>query len=79
MIPYIDPKTFENQSRDYKLDKQSDVYSLGVLLWQISSGCKPFKDRDYDVTLITSIFNGLSENIIEGTPVGYSKLYRGNK
>ncbi|CAG8757581.1 669_t:CDS:1, partial [Dentiscutata heterogama] len=25
-------------------DKKSDVYSVGVLMWEISSGYPPFKD-----------------------------------
>ena len=48
MVPYIDPKSFNNQnntcnnSENYKLNKKSDVYSVGVLMWQISSGRRPF-------------------------------------
>ena len=76
MIPYIDPKGLSDQN--YKLNKQSDVYSMGVLLWQISSGYEPFKDRDYDVRLVMSIHGGLREEIIYGTPVEYGRLYTGN-
>ena len=80
MIPYVDPKSFNKvQGQNYKLNKKSDVYSIGVLLWQISSGYEPFKDKDYDATLIVSIYNGLREEIIDGTPSEYSKLYTGNK
>ena len=86
VIPYIDPKGFNNnqsnindQSKNYKFNKKSDVYSVGVLMWQISSGYEPFKDKDRDVNLILSIHNGLRENIIDETPAKYSKLYTGNK
>ena len=85
VIPYIDPKSFNNQSniddqsKNYKLNKKSDVYSVGVLMWQISSGYEPFKDRNYDIGLILSIYSGLREKIIDGTPVEYSKLYTGIK
>ena len=81
VIPYIDPNSFsnnKNQGQNYKLNKKSDVYSVGVIMWQISSGCEPFKGKDYDVTLIVSIYNGLREEIIDGTPPEYSKLYTGN-
>ncbi|UZO08179.1 uncharacterized protein OCT59_028441 [Rhizophagus irregularis] len=75
VIPYVDPKSFNNDN--YLLSKKSDVYSVGVLLWQISSGREPFKDKgfDYDLRLVMSINDGLREKIIEGTPVEYSKLY----
>ena len=56
----------------------SDVYSVGVLLWQISSGNKPFKGHKYDASLILAIINDGRENIIIGTPDDYSKLYTGN-
>ena len=58
VIPYIDPKSFNNQNnindrnKNYKLNKKSDVYSVGVIMWQISSGHEPFKDKDYNISLI---------------------------
>ncbi|GBC07922.1 hypothetical protein RclHR1_00780002 [Rhizophagus clarus] len=77
VIPYIDPKSFNNQKKAYKLNKKSDVYSVGVLLWQISSGYEPFKSKgfDYDTCLILNILNGEREEMIEGTPVEYNRLY----
>ena len=75
VIPYIDPKGLNDQN--YKLSKESDVYSIGVLLWQISSGYEPFKGKDYDIRLAISIHDGLREEIIDGTPIEYSNLYQG--
>jgi len=77
VIPYVDPKSFDNKE-NYKLNKKSDVYSIGVLLWQISSGYRPFYEVDHDASLILSILNGRREEIIDGTPVKYSNLYTGN-
>ncbi|PKC66208.1 hypothetical protein RhiirA1_460010 [Rhizophagus irregularis] len=74
VMPYIDPKKLENQN--YKLNKKSDVYSIGVLLWQISSGYRPFHELDHDAGLVLAILNGKREEIINGTPVKYSNLYR---
>ncbi|PKK60156.1 kinase-like protein [Rhizophagus irregularis] len=73
-IIYIDPKKFNDQN--YKLNKKSDVYSVGVLFWQISSGHGPFHEDDYGPSLMFSILNGRREEIIDGTPVKYSNLYR---
>ncbi|UZO07701.1 uncharacterized protein OCT59_027977 [Rhizophagus irregularis] len=74
VIPFIDPRSLDN--RNYKLNKKSDVYSIGVLMWQISSGYKPFYDVGYDGRLILDILNGKREEIIDGTYVEYSNLYR---
>ncbi|GBC07945.1 hypothetical protein RclHR1_00780025 [Rhizophagus clarus] len=76
IIPYVDPKKINDQY--YKLNKKSDVYSIGVLMWQISSGYEPFKNKcfDHDASLIFYILNGNREEIIDGTPIDYNKLYR---
>jgi serine/threonine protein kinase len=75
VMPYIDPKKLCN--KNYKLDKKSDVYSVGIIMWQISSGYRPFsKDNDAcDASLCLSIMNGKRGEIIHGTPVEYSNLY----
>ena len=74
MVHYIDPEGLNDPN--YKLDKKSDVYSIGVLMWQISSGYKPFRDVDHDVRLTVAIVNGKREKVIDGTPVKYSNLYK---
>ncbi|PKC00788.1 kinase-like protein [Rhizophagus irregularis] len=80
-IPYMDPKALD-KGLNYKLNKKSDVYSVGILIWQISSGYLPFfskstKCTNNDGRLILSIINGGREEIIDGTPVKYSNLYTG--
>jgi serine/threonine protein kinase len=79
VVPYIDPKSFMNEN--YKLNKKSDVYSVGVLLWQISSGREPFKDKgfDYDLRLVLKIHGGFREKNVDGIPKEYINLYSGNR
>ncbi|GBB88066.1 hypothetical protein RclHR1_01460016 [Rhizophagus clarus] len=71
VVPYIDPKKFNTK---YTLDKMSDIYSLGVLLWEISSGQPPFKDESFDF-LHVRISNGLREVPVSNTPDDYTKIY----
>ena len=61
------------------MNPKSDVYSIGVLFWQLSSGRRPFYDENtpYDISLAADIKNGKREDIIENTPVEYSNLYKG--
>ncbi|CAB4393251.1 unnamed protein product [Rhizophagus irregularis] len=75
VIPYVDPKRLNDQN--YKLNKKSDVYSVGVLLWQISSGHKPFSGEgiEHDANFSLSLVNGKREKVIDGTPDKYRDLY----
>ena len=77
VIPYMDPKSLNDKR--YKLNKKSDVYSIGVLMWQISSGRQPFyaEGTNYDVKLSLDIINGIREKHIHGTPFEYGILYQG--
>ena len=76
IIPDIDPKKFDN-STHYSLNEKSDIYSVGVLLWEISSGQPPFKDEFY-IALPIRILNGLRETPVPNTPEDYAKIYSGN-
>ncbi|RIB28078.1 hypothetical protein C2G38_2060227, partial [Gigaspora rosea] len=44
-VAYVDPKFFNPTLKDIKYDKSSDIYSLGVIFWEISSGRPPFSDQ----------------------------------
>ncbi|EXX56653.1 Cdc15p [Rhizophagus irregularis DAOM 197198w] len=73
LIPYIDPKSFSMQ--DYELNEKSDIYSVGILLWEISSGKLPFYTKSYDIYLAISISQGLRETPFPNTPKDYVKIY----
>jgi hypothetical protein len=76
VVPYIDPKKFTTKS--YSLNEKSDVYSIGVLLWVISSGQRPFHNDSYDVKLALDIsLKQKRESVIPGTPDDYANLYIG--
>ncbi|GES98782.1 kinase-like domain-containing protein [Rhizophagus clarus] len=77
MIPYIDPKRIDTKNKNYELNKRSDVYSMGTILWRISSRSRPFDSENYNLNLATEISNGRRERIINGTPLKYSELYMG--
>ncbi|GES74403.1 kinase-like domain-containing protein [Rhizophagus clarus] len=77
LIPYIDPRSFnEDIKPKYLLNKKSDVYSIGVLLWEISSGHPPFHDcMPHGVGLAISILQGRRETPISETSEDYIKIY----
>ncbi|CAG8760497.1 15581_t:CDS:2, partial [Racocetra fulgida] len=80
IVPYIDPECFMQEddqdgiSRRRRINKKSDVYSVGVLLWEISSERPPFEG--YDLTTLPSrIIEGLREKPIPGTNERYIAIY----
>jgi serine/threonine protein kinase len=77
VIPYIDPRRLMDQN--YKLNERSDIYSVGVLLWEISSGRPPFYNdgEAYDIGLVVEISRGTREETVPGTPEAYVTLYTG--
>src|SRR4051812_42960513 len=73
-IPYVDPRHFKKQ----KANEKSDVYSVGVLLWEISSGQKPFESYDsFPEALMIEILSGKRETPIFNTPIDYINIYKG--
>ncbi|CAG8452097.1 24916_t:CDS:2 [Dentiscutata erythropus] len=76
VLRYVDPQAFIKASRNYKLNKKSDVYSVGMLMWELSSGRIPFGSLD-DLAIQREIcFNGIREKIVEGTPISYLEIYQ---
>ncbi|CAB4395995.1 unnamed protein product [Rhizophagus irregularis] len=81
MVPYVDPKSFSrrrnNNNQMYTLNEKSDVYSVGVLLWEVSSGRPPFlaEGEHYDIGLIYDISQGHRETVVPDTPDEYVKIY----
>ena len=73
-VSYVDPQHFKKQ----KASKKSDVYSVGVLLWEISSGQKPFESYDSphdEIALTLEILDGKRETPIPDTPIDYINIY----
>ncbi|PKC06782.1 kinase-like protein [Rhizophagus irregularis] len=73
MIPFIDPQKL-NHGKNYVLDKRSDIYGLGMILWEISSCQTPFYGEDL-ACLSLKICRGLKEKSVKGTPMEYKHIY----
>ncbi|CAG8710230.1 1121_t:CDS:2, partial [Ambispora leptoticha] len=59
----------------YKRDKASDIYSLGVLFWELSSGVPPFKNIPDQREIALLVISGKRETPISGTPVDFINIY----
>ncbi|GBC09450.1 hypothetical protein RclHR1_08880003 [Rhizophagus clarus] len=72
IIPYMAPEIFQGQ----KYTKASDVYSFGMIMWELMTGRRPFWDRSHDTELILDIYDGLRPPIVTNAPKGYIELMK---
>ncbi|RIA92242.1 kinase-like domain-containing protein, partial [Glomus cerebriforme] len=72
VIPYVAPEVFNGA----KFSKSSDVYSLGMMMWECTTGYKPFADVEHDHTLIYNILNGKRPEITKDTPECFVNLMK---
>ncbi|CAB4436857.1 unnamed protein product [Rhizophagus irregularis] len=71
-LPYIAPEVISGK----KTTKKSDIYSIGMLMWEISSGQPPFNCYENDYKLALNIINGMRPKVIAGTPLKYENLMK---
>jgi serine/threonine protein kinase len=72
VIPYIAPEIFKGDV----FSEKSDIYSLGIVMWELTTGCKPFADVEHDVNLIYEILNGKRPEITQDTPECFANLMK---
>ena len=59
-LPYIAPETISRKEYTFK----SDIYSIAMLMWEISSGQQPFITYEHDVDFAMSIINGMRPKVV---------------
>ena len=72
VIPYIAPEIFKGSA----FSKESDVYSLGIIMWELTTGCKPFSNVEHDFRLVYKILDGERPEVTEDTPECYANLMK---
>ncbi|PKB98321.1 kinase-like protein [Rhizophagus irregularis] len=72
VIPYIAPEIFKGS----EFSKEADIYSFGMIMWELTTGCKPFNNVEHDHHLIYKILDGERPKITEDTPECYANLMK---
>jgi serine/threonine protein kinase len=72
VIPYIAPEIFKGA----KFSKESDIYSLGMIMWELTTGCRPFANIEHDANLIYEIIDGKRPEITNDTPECFANLMK---
>src|ERR1044072_5290809 len=73
MAAYTEPQCYKKPG--YKRDKRSDIYSLGILFWEITRGHPPFLNYSLE-EIINYITQGIREDPVKDTPSEYQLLYQ---
>ena len=72
VIPYLAPEVLSRKP----YTKESDIYSFGMIMWEHTTGKKPFHDRPHDHYLMIDILNGERPQITDDTPEFYADLMK---
>ncbi|CAG8591736.1 24834_t:CDS:2 [Gigaspora margarita] len=79
MIAFVAPELLkrpvDNNYDNIPYSMKTDIYSLGMLLWELTSGRPPFESHPCHGLLYNDIIRGIREKIIPETPKEYSDLY----
>src|SRR4051794_35853087 len=71
VLPFLAPELLKNKP----YTTASDIYSFGMIMWELITGKAPFADRAYDEELAAEICKlGLRPEIPTDIPESYTKL-----
>ncbi|CAB4437554.1 unnamed protein product [Rhizophagus irregularis] len=71
-LPYIAPEVIIGRKYTFA----SDIYSIAMLMWEISFGQPPFMDYEDEHILVYNIIDGIRPKIVPGTPLEYKNLMK---
>ncbi|RHZ59705.1 hypothetical protein Glove_362g85 [Diversispora epigaea] len=71
-LPYIAPEVICDKTDT----EQSDIYSMGILIWEVLTGETPFDDCEHNLDLTLDIVKGYQPKIYEYIPHEYLTLMK---
>ncbi|RHZ48671.1 hypothetical protein Glove_543g39 [Diversispora epigaea] len=71
-LPYIAPEVLCGEI----YTKKSDIYSLGIIMWEVITGETPLDDYEHDLELTLDIVKGCRPKIYEYIPHEYETLMK---
>ncbi|GBC22896.1 kinase-like domain-containing protein [Rhizophagus irregularis DAOM 181602=DAOM 197198] len=72
VLPYMAPEVL----RGNPYTKAADIYSLGIIMWELASGTPAFYNVSYDFQLHLDICEGIRPKIAEGTVLEYVEFMK---
>src|SRR5207253_11162782 len=71
-LPYIAPEIISGKEYTFA----SDIYSIAMLMWEISSGQPPFINYEHENDIVMNIIYGIRPKIVPVTPLEYKNLMK---
>ncbi|RHZ48665.1 hypothetical protein Glove_543g35 [Diversispora epigaea] len=71
-LPYIAPEVLCGEI----YTKKSDIYSMGILMWEVITGETPLDDYEHDLELTIDIVKGCRPKVCEYIPHEYATLMK---
>jgi serine/threonine protein kinase len=68
-MPYIAPEVLNGKD-----SMESDIYSIGIIMWELASGKTPFAQISHDVCFALSVYDGLCPEPTPNAPPFYLQL-----
>jgi serine/threonine protein kinase len=71
VAPYVAPEILKGAASS----KESDIYSLGMIMWELTTGCKPFANVE-DINIMYKTLDGKRPEITNDTPEFFANLMK---
>ncbi|RGB35765.1 kinase-like domain-containing protein, partial [Rhizophagus diaphanus] len=72
VLPYVAPEVLRGKS----YTKASDIYSFGIIMWEMTSGVSAFYNIPHNLELSLEICKGKRPEILEGTIPEYVEIMK---
>jgi hypothetical protein len=72
IVSYVAPELLRDKGN--KNTKETDIYSVEMLMWEIFAGHPPFDDRAHNHHLVFDICEGLRPPVLPGMPEDYAQM-----
>ena len=69
-LSFIAPEVFHTR----KFTQKSDIYAFGIIMYLMATGEPPYRDRQFDASLICDVMGGLRPSMPDFAPEEYKEL-----
>ncbi|RGB31173.1 kinase-like domain-containing protein, partial [Rhizophagus diaphanus] len=72
VLPYIAPEVLRHEP----YTKRSEVYSISMIMWELTSKKPPFSNYPHNIELAFAVLDGQRPEDVKGTPYFYANIMK---